>query len=314
MGKQPYEWDEDDIQRLIDNQIQESTNLEYKRCDALIEREKHSKEKIINELSKDVSSFANAEGGTIIYGVIEEGSLPKEIDEGFDPTKIKREWLENIIDANIKPKIDGLKIRQIELKNKNPEKVIYVVYIPQSLQGAIQAKDCRYYQRRNFKAEPMEDYQVRDVMNRLKYPLLEPEIDFKAIKEMGDLHEYELILNLVNKGVVTAKAFGMDMLFPILYSPRLEPFLLVSHTWSFQTENPFEKYYGVRFRNRESPVGVLFPGEKKVIFGGGVGRFSYKVNDKNWEESFLWKIYITTYADDMPTKKSDYPFNNFHHF
>jgi hypothetical protein len=314
MERQPFEWEEEDIQRLIDNQIQESTNLDYKRCGALIEGEKHSKQKIINELSKDVSSFANAEGGTIIYGIIEEGSIPKEIDEGFDPTRIKREFLENIIDASIKPKIDGLRIKQIELKNRNPGKVIYVVYIPQSLQGAIQAKDYRYYQRRNFKAEPMEDYQVRDVMNRFKYPLLEPEIDFKAIRETGDLHEYELNLNLVNKGVVTAKAFGMDMLFPTLYSPKLEPLLLVSHTWSFKTDKPFEKYYGIRFRNPESPAGFLFPGEKKIIFGGGVGLFSYKVNDKNWEESFSWKIYITTYADDMPPKKSEYPFNKFLHF
>lgn len=312
MERQPFEWEEEDIQRLVDDQRKEATDLEYKRCGALVENEKKSRERIIEDLSKDVSSFANAEGGTIIYGVIEENHLPKKIDEGFEPNKIKKEWLEDIIDSNVKPKIEGLKIRQVELNRNNPGKVIYIIYIFQSLQGAIQAKDYRYYQRRNFKAEPMEDYQVRDVMNRFKHPLLRPEIDFKPKNITSDLHEYVLILNLVNKGVITARAFGMDMLFPRIYSPKLEPLLAVKYTWLYYPEKPFENYFGFKFRNVESQTGVLFPGEKQMIFEGD--RFTYKVNGKNWEESFLLKIYVTTYADDMPPQKAEYPFNKFHNF
>ena len=312
MERQPFEWEEEDIQRLIDNQRKEATDLEYKRCDALVENEKKSREKIIEELSKDVSSFANAEGGTIIYGIIEEGRLPKIIDEGFDPNKIKREWIEDIIDSNVKPKIEDLKIKQVELNRNNPGKVIYIIYTPQSLQGAIQAKDYRYYQRRNFKAEPMEDYQVRDVMNRFKHPLLKPEIEFKPRKIEGNLHEYGLILTLVNKGVITAKAFGMDMLFPRVYSPKLEGVSTIKYTSVYIPEKPFENYSGFKFRNVESQIGVLFPGEKQMIFRSDT--LTYTVNDKNWEESFLLKIYITTYADDMPPQKSEYPFNKFHKF
>ena len=207
MKKQPFEWEEEDIQRLIDNQRKEATDLEYKQCSVLVENKKKPREKIIEALSKDVSSFANTEGGTIIYGVIEEGHLPKKIDEGFDPTKIKKEWIEDIIDANVKPKIEGLKIKQVELNRNNPGKVIYIIYIPRSLQGAIQAKDYRYYQRRNFEAEPMEDYQVRDAMNRSRYTLLKPEIDFKR-REVLPGEEYSikkafksLEVNLIKKAL-----------------------------------------------------------------------------------------------------------------
>jgi len=309
MERQPFEWEEEDIQRLIDNQIQESTNLDYKRCGALIENDRQKKQKIIEELSKDLSSFANAEGGTIIYGVIEDNHLPKDIDEGFDPALVKREWLEDVIDSNVRPKIEGLRIKQIVLKNKNPGRVIYVIYIPQSLQGAIQANDHRYYQRRNFKAEPMEDYQVRDVMNRFKYPILLAEVSFKQSKIEELIHSYEFILTLVNKGVVTAKAYGMDMFFPVDYSPVIAGSPQYIHT--FHPEKPFQRYQGFKFRSSN----VLFPGETKNIFGArDSNKLIYRVNDKNYEDTYLWKIFITTYADDMPPKKYEHPFRNFHQF
>lgn len=157
---------EEDILNLIKYQVKESSYLEYKGCDALRKHGNQSLDRIKMEISKDVSSFANAGGGTIVYGVIDDGHIPKNIDNNrFSPQKITKEWLENVIDSNIRRKIDSIKIYQIELQITNPGKVIYSVNIPQSLQGAHQAKYKKYYQRRNFKAEPMEDYQIRDVMN-----------------------------------------------------------------------------------------------------------------------------------------------------
>jgi hypothetical protein len=55
--KQPWEWDEDDLQTLILNGTQESIELDYKACDALAQTEGKK-----NELSKDVSAFANSAG------------------------------------------------------------------------------------------------------------------------------------------------------------------------------------------------------------------------------------------------------------
>ena len=47
--KQPWEWDEDDLQSLIDTPVQESISLDYKQCDALAKTDKKK-----NEVSKDV--------------------------------------------------------------------------------------------------------------------------------------------------------------------------------------------------------------------------------------------------------------------
>ena len=54
-----------DLQSLIDNEIEESTELEYKSSFGIDKENK--KWKI--ELAKDVSAMANANGGTIVYGI-----------------------------------------------------------------------------------------------------------------------------------------------------------------------------------------------------------------------------------------------------
>lgn len=166
---EPWNWTLADLQQLIKNGALESLTLDYKACSSLTKNDRAK-----NELSKDISSFANATGGTIVYGVQEgKGSnrhLPISIEEGFDPQEISREWLESVINSNIRPRVDGIRINPILLPNGN---VVYVVYVPQSLRAPHMASDNRYYKRFNFQSVPMEDYEVRDVMNRSVAPDLE---------------------------------------------------------------------------------------------------------------------------------------------
>ena len=55
---------------LIRDEVQESLTLDYKRSSAL---GKWNTER--NNLSKDISAFANSEGGMLIYGMEENGHL-----------------------------------------------------------------------------------------------------------------------------------------------------------------------------------------------------------------------------------------------
>lgn len=152
---------EKDILNLVVNKVEENISLDYKECIALTNTDRSK-----NELSKDVSAFANSIGGSIIYGVKEEEHIPVKIDDGVDPKEITKEWLESIIDSRISPKIDGLEIIPIELKETNPGRYIYAVNIPQSTRAPHQASDKRYYKRYNFKSAPMEDYEIKDIANR----------------------------------------------------------------------------------------------------------------------------------------------------
>lgn len=160
-SKPSRDWDEADIRSLIIDGVPESISLDYKDSRAL---EKTDRKKA--DISKDVSAFANAAGGTIVYGVSEKGQRPTEIDGGVDPTDISREWLENVINSTIQPRIDVIHINQIAL-TEHPGRVLYVVEIPQTMaSGPHQANDHKYYKRFNFQSVAMEDYEVRDVMRR----------------------------------------------------------------------------------------------------------------------------------------------------
>lgn len=171
--KESWKWSEDDLLRLIEVGAQESLELDYKQCDAL---QKNDKKK--NELSKDVSAFANSAGGTIVYGIVENGRFPAKIDCGYDPEEISKEWIEQVINSRIQRRITGIRINQVELARTHPGRVAYVIHIPQSDHAPHQAADKRFYKRFNFESVPMEEYEIRDVSGRAKGPDLKVEFNF----------------------------------------------------------------------------------------------------------------------------------------
>lgn len=139
------------IQSLIDNKIKESIILDYKR--ELTNN---------NEISKDISAFANTSGGRIIYGIDEIDYLPSSIN-WIDNKGIK-EKIESVILTNIQPEIKGYDIYSIENPN-NLSHAIFVVDIPESPDAPHMANN-KYYIRRNFKSEPMEDLEVKNAIFR----------------------------------------------------------------------------------------------------------------------------------------------------
>lgn len=167
-------WNLDRIQSFIDNQIEESNTLDYKAADALAMTDGKK-----NELSKDVSAFANSNGGTIIYGIKEFNDAPsKHKPESIDPinrTVISKEWIEQVISTKIQPKIEGIIITPVTVSDSD-NTVIYVIEIPRS-NNAHQASGHKYYKRYNFQSEAMEDYEIRDVMNRGQHPVIDLEFE-----------------------------------------------------------------------------------------------------------------------------------------
>lgn len=167
-------WTLEKLRQFIDNQIEESNTLDYKAAGALANTDRKK-----NELAKDVSAFANSNGGMIIYGIKEYDDLGKShLPEKLDPIQrdqISKEWLEQVISTRIQPKIEKVEIFPITI-SESENTVVYVVVVSKST-TAHQASDNKYYRRYNFQSEPMQDYEIRDVMNRTSYPSIELEFE-----------------------------------------------------------------------------------------------------------------------------------------
>jgi predicted HTH transcriptional regulator len=158
------EWDEAFLNaHFVAGKIQESNALDYKDSRSL---GKQSLERM--ELCKDVSAFANSGGGTIIYGITENKHEPVGIDQGVDKTAITKEWIEDVLTSNIRPKIEELDIAMVPLPSKGTNQVVVVLRMGQATALAPHQNemDNKYYRRHNFKSEPMKDYEVRDAMRR----------------------------------------------------------------------------------------------------------------------------------------------------
>ncbi len=200
------EWTQERIQKFIDDKIEEGTYIDYKAAAAL---GRADSKKV--EITKDVSAFANSGGGTIIYGVQEFGEedkkhLPEKIDP-VDGRDYSREWLDQII-GQISPKVEGVRIFPVRV---GPEqwRVAYVVEVPKSL-TAHQARDLRYYKRYNFRSEPMQDYEIRDVMNRRRHPKL----DFRLKLVKTSHMTVAVVARVFNLGTVVPKQYGLRVFLP----------------------------------------------------------------------------------------------------
>jgi hypothetical protein len=168
--KPSWEWTEDDILSLKDSRAQESLYLEFKSSESLAKDDRKR-----DEMSKDVSAFANSEGGDILYGVLERDKSPSsfdDVDNGIDIHDITPESVEQVIQSRIHPRINGIRINPIELRKTRQGRFMYAIHIPSSPNAPHQASDKRYYKRFNFNSVPMEDYEIRDIRNRQQRPEL----------------------------------------------------------------------------------------------------------------------------------------------
>lgn len=203
------EWDQARLQRYIDGRTEEGPSLEYKAGDALLSGNGRSR-----EVAKDVSAMANAAGGVIIYGIGED-PIERHRPSGFAPVnrrECSKETLEQIISSNIQPRISGIRITPVPL-NTGPDDVVYVVAIPQSDTAHQVIKYKRYYKRFNFEAVPMEDYEVRDVLNRVHTPVVEPRVGHMQAQRVNGCQVWAVPIFAKNRALTVAKDTAVTVEF-----------------------------------------------------------------------------------------------------
>jgi len=145
---------EADLLNLIDSRVMEGRTVEYK--EALPGGTDSDKK----EFLADVSSFANASGGNLYFGIRESEGIPVEL-VGLDlqdaDATIQR--LENLIRDGIEPRLPPLKIEKVELASS---KAVIVMTIPRSwaLPHAVKASG-RFHARHSTGKYPLDVGELR---------------------------------------------------------------------------------------------------------------------------------------------------------
>jgi Schlafen, AlbA_2 len=117
------------IYSLLENKMPEGRTIEYKQeLPGRLDEEK-------KEFLADISSFANASGGDLIYGIAEKDGVPVEIKglENFNEDK-DISHLDRVIRDNIMPRILGYQILPIPI-NDPKRGPILIIRIPRSWSG-----------------------------------------------------------------------------------------------------------------------------------------------------------------------------------
>ena len=118
--------EEEDLKKLIENQVLEKKTLDYKLILP------NNSEGEVKEFLADVCSFANSSGGDIVFGIAQDNKtgLPKEI-VGIDSINVDKEILrlESMIRDGIEPRIPAVATHPIKLANS---KTVFIIRIPKS--------------------------------------------------------------------------------------------------------------------------------------------------------------------------------------
>jgi hypothetical protein len=155
MPKKP-QWDLEGLTGLIENSAPEDRSLDYKSALVLSDDEKK------RDFVKDVTSFANSIGGSLLYGVKEEALHATELPGIAVDNKdhlIRR--LDDLLRTGSQPRVQGVTYEVISLENG---RFVLAVNVPQSFEAPhmVVREPQEFWARGAASNYRMDVYQLRD--------------------------------------------------------------------------------------------------------------------------------------------------------
>lgn len=179
----------------------------------------------LDNLSKQVSAFANAAGGHLFLGLDDQGRIDGGVPRDLRPCGT-REWLEDLIPQLVDPHLKACNVYEVPADDETrsailPGRAVYVLEIPQSDAAPHMARDRRYYLRIAGRSRPMANRHVLDILHRTTHPAV-------TVERIDPFGEPELIVNdprgpkavvrlramLVNTGRTLAQHVGCEFVLP----------------------------------------------------------------------------------------------------
>jgi predicted HTH transcriptional regulator len=200
------EYGPEDILELIKNDVEESIYLDFKEAGAL-----GKSDGIRKEIAKDISAFANSDGGIIVYGIKEINHKASELSF-IDGDEFSKEWIEQVINSSIQRHIPDLYIYPIRFDN-SVNKTVYVIKIPKSVEAPHISKDKRFYKRFNFESAAMEEYEIRLLYGRKsKSKLVIGDYSISRIESDNDTHvKLAFEVSVINDGDIPESSYKLNV-------------------------------------------------------------------------------------------------------
>ncbi len=309
-----------EIHRLISDKAQESLYLEFKRGEAL-SRESKAK----SEFIKDVTGFANADGGRIIYGISEkkiDGISRAEEWALSIPAEIDKEWISSVIRDNTSPRLHDFDVYEFPI---NGSRVI-VVAIRAGRTAHQNLLDYKYYQRTGVVTSAINDFQIRDLMSRTTKPLAEVITKFNRIKQSREFHRYLFLISIKNIGSVTMEKWSLEIDIPheVLIDSRISQFDQMQYHDAFRKiarkfdHDDGHTYWRVCLRDPfiDGERYILHPGQSHGFTSAqsGIPELVIEINNESYRCVKDMPLHWTLYLNNSPPIHGKIPFDTWCNF
>lgn len=281
-----------DLEWLVSNQVAENKSLEYK---AILKIDNDAEKK---EFLYDISSFANAAGGDIIYGITEgaEKGLPGQL-EGIEGSMDELcRAMENLIRDCIAPRILNIRMK---ILTSDTSKNFLFVRIPKSLnaphQVTIRNVD-RFYSRANNGKYVLDVFELRNAFlqnshstERIRNFIKDRLAKIVAGETPAPLPDIpKIVLHIVplqsiedGTNQLSIQQLNDGRLFPVAthgYNSRVNMEGVLNFKQSYGSDN-YEAYVQL-YRN-----GIIETVNAELLKVHNVQKLIYLVQDYNLEES-----------------------------
>ena len=194
------------IEDLFVLQVPEGQRLEFKRKSQPDRADLSGDDR--RNLGESLSAFSNAEGGVILFGIED-----KRGDDGLDYAEKSQPLqhyqafagkVSSLIPEYLSPPNRNIEVMPIALSGGGGVVAIRVGASDLRPHMSTAPGHCKYFPRVQASNQPMVDFQVRDMQRVNTTPRLMLGYELRPGPLLGDKHESQLVLTLINEGRVSA--------------------------------------------------------------------------------------------------------------
>lgn len=290
-----------DIEALL-GEAEESVTLDFKSGAAL-----NDMNAARSQLVKAVTAFANAGGGTLIYGIAERRDGPRNIADRFDAVtneSVTVDRLTTIITQNTDPVFTDFRITVFDIPAGGR---VFVVDVSEGVTAYQNRIDQLYYQRAGSTSVPMYGFAIRDVMNRRMMPQVDARLHLEVAEQTQERHRYIVVPVLENAGVLTARHWVLYLDLPLECGGLVaQGSSSVRDLGSIPAGGRYRRFEYSSERTPGDSDGWLLPGlGRSLSQAEGYSRVEIHIEQPQWLELERWTppLRWLLFVDDAPRRE-----------